>query len=65
MEWVDLLLLITLRLDIAYKMDDIETMKQLIVKGEELLNQLGQDRSLTEDILNFKRLSSDIETTNS
>lgn len=54
--------IITLRLDVAHKMDDIKTMKQLIGKGRELLNQLGENNSLKEDIANFRRLSSAIET---
>jgi hypothetical protein len=61
-EMAGLFKMIILRVEIAHKMDDIETMRQLIRKGKEVLNQLDKRSLLEEDITNFRRLSSDIET---
>ena len=53
--------LITLRLDIAHTMDELETMKQLIEEGTKVLSQIDESNFLNEDIANFRRISSDIK----
>jgi hypothetical protein len=63
-ELVDIFRIIILRIDIAHKMDELETMKQIIKKGNEILNQLDERNLLKEDIANFRRLTLEAETTN-
>lgn len=63
-ELVCIFKIIILRIDIAHKMDDIKTMKQMIKKGKEVFNQLDERNLLKEDIASFRRLTLEAETTN-
>ena len=63
-EIADIFKIITLRTDTAHKMDDLETMKQMIKKGKEILSQLDDKHFQKEDVANFRRLILEVETTN-
>mgnify|MGYP000923873694 CR=1 FL=1 len=56
--------LITLRLDIAHRLDDMETMKGMIKKGKEIINDFDTSRLKAGDLITFKRLTTETETTN-
>lgn len=54
--------IITLRLEIAQQMDEAEIMGPMISQGQELLNQLGENEGLKEDIAHFRRVASNWNT---
>lgn len=56
--------ILTLRLDIAHRMDDLETAKQMIKKGNDLLKNLGENILTDEDLANYRRIRSEVKTTN-
>jgi hypothetical protein len=52
--------LITLRLDIANKMEDIGISKQLHQQGERLLDQIQSSGGIEDEVANFNRIAKDI-----